>query len=64
MADAISPDIWIAACAHALQLRWRTVNPRELEEMATELWRDARLRALPPRAAAEAWLGPVMELPS
>ena len=30
----------------------------ELEEVAAELWRDERLRSLPPDAAAVVWLGP------
>ncbi len=50
---------WIAACAHGLHRHWRTVDPRELEAVATELSRDERLRAMPPMAAAFEWLRPV-----
>ena len=51
-------DDWIAACAHQLQRRWRTVDPEQLDEVAADLWSDARLRAMPPvRAAALAGAG-------
>ena len=63
MDEALKPDIWIAACAHRLQQQWRTVDPLQLEEVAAELWRDERLRSLPPDAAAVVWLGPVRPLP-
>jgi hypothetical protein len=56
-------DLWIAACAHRLQQRWRTVDPLDLKEVAAQLWRDELLRAMPPDAAAVAWLGPVRPLP-
>lgn len=52
-------DIWIAACAHQLQLHWRRVDPGQLEELAAELWGDQQLRALAPRDAANRWLSPV-----
>lgn len=61
--DETPSDLWIAACAHRLQQRWRTVDPLELEEVAAELWRDERLRAMAPGDAAVAWLGPVTPLP-
>ena len=51
--------VWIAACAHALQQRWRTVDPAQLEEMAGDLWRDESLRTMPPSEAAATWLEPV-----
>lgn len=57
--DNVAADIWIAACAHRLQQRWRTVDPLVLEEVAGDLWRDERLRTLPPDAAAVAWLDPI-----
>lgn len=47
---------WIAACAHRLQRQWRTVDPEQLEELAADLWRDERLRALEPTEAAVVWL--------
>jgi len=46
--DEIAADVWIAACAHRLQQQWRTVDPLLLEEVAADLWRDERLRSLPP----------------
>lgn len=48
--------IWIAACSHRLQRRWRTVAPEQLEEVAETLWADERLRALDPDIAAAEWL--------
>ena len=52
-------EIWIAACAHALQRHWRTVDPAQLEEVAADLWMDDRLRVLMPGEAAGLWLEPV-----
>jgi len=52
-------EIWIAACAHALQRHWRTVDPEQLEEVASDLWRDASLRVLSPAEAAVVWLKPI-----
>jgi hypothetical protein len=57
--NAVPHTVWIAACAHALQQRWRTVDPAQLEEVADDLWQNERLRAMPPRQAAESWLEPV-----
>ena len=56
-------EIWIARCAHRLQRHWRTVDPEQLDEVAADLWKDERLRELPPEAAAVAWLGPIMDPP-
>ena len=53
--------VWIAACAHRLQQHWRTVDPVELEAVAREIWRDARLREREPADAAAEWLTPVAE---
>ncbi|WP_258187260.1 hypothetical protein [Variovorax sp. WS11] len=39
------------------------MDPLHLEEVAADLWKDERLRSLPPGAAAVAWLGPVLPLP-
>lgn len=61
--DETPADLWIAACAHRLQQQWRTVDPLQLEEVAAELWRDERLRSLPPDAAAVVWLGPIRPTP-
>jgi len=52
-------EIWIAACAHELQRRWRTVDPEQLEELAADLWRAEELRSLSPAQAARAWLRPL-----
>ncbi|WP_371436579.1 hypothetical protein [Polaromonas sp.] len=52
-------EVWIAACAHRLQLHWRTVDPSELEAVAGEIWRDPRLREMEPDNSAAAWLLPV-----
>src|SRR5262245_37829632 len=50
---------WIAACAHQLQRRWRTVDPEVLEDVAADLWADESLRALPATRAASEWLRPL-----
>ena len=52
-------EIWIEACAHRLQMHWRTVDPLELEAVAAEIWRDPSLRSMAPRAAATQWLQPM-----
>jgi len=57
--DRLPPSQWIAQCAVRLGERWRTVPPRDLEEVAVELWRDEELRALDPQEAASRWLAPV-----
>ncbi len=54
-----TPDIWIAACAHELQRRWRTVDPEQLEELANDLWQVEALRQLAPAQAATEWLRPI-----
>ncbi len=59
--DNLPAPLWIAACAHRLQQRWHTVDPLELEEVARGLWRDPRLRAMLPNAAAAEWLKPIAE---
>ena len=56
------PDhLWIAACAHRLQRQWPTVDPEQLEEVARDLARDPRLRAMDPGSAAIDWLRPLHE---
>ena len=52
-------ETWIAVCAHRLQRQWRTVDPDLLDEVAGDLWREERLRARSPDAAAVMWLEPV-----
>ena len=56
---ALPQNIWIAACAHELAKRWRTVDPRELETVALELAHDRDLRAMQPAEAAAEWLRPI-----
>lgn len=48
--------IWIAACSHGLQRRWRTVAPEQLEELAKTLLADEHLRSLDLDVAADEWL--------
>ncbi|WP_086922222.1 hypothetical protein [Variovorax sp. JS1663] len=57
--ESVAAEIWIAACAHRLQQRWRTVDPDQLEELAEDLWRDPRLRTMHPDEAARVWLEPL-----
>jgi len=52
-------QLWIGACAHQLQRRWRTVDPDELEVLAASLARDPTLRALSPVEATGVWLRPI-----
>jgi hypothetical protein len=58
--NQVMQSTWIAACAHRLQRQWPRADPDQLEDVAAELWRDKRLRALEPTAAAEHWLQPVL----
>ena len=55
-------QVWIAACAHQLQKRWRTVDPETLEDVAADLWTNEALRDLAPTKAALEWLRPVCSL--
>ena len=52
-------NVWIAACAHELAKRWRTIDPEQLEDVAEGLSHDDRLRAMPPADAAVEWLRPI-----
>lgn len=56
-------ETWIAACAHRLQLHWRTVDPIELEATAREIAHNTQLRALAPSQAASRWLAPIETSP-
>ncbi len=47
---------WITRCSQRLQAQWRTVEPEVLEQVAVDLLREARFRALAPEEAAVAWL--------
>jgi hypothetical protein len=57
--DLVPAAVWIAACAHRLQCRWRTVDPSELEALARTLWADEALRRMGPEEAARSWLAPI-----
>jgi len=59
--ENVPATLWIAACAHRLQQQWHTVDPLELEDVARDLWRDERLRAMAPDEAAVDWLRPITE---
>jgi hypothetical protein len=57
--EPATDDLWIAALAHHLARRWRTVDPDVLEDVAADIARDPKLRALAPDEAAVLWLEPV-----
>lgn len=59
MEDDIPTDIWIFYCARQLKMHWRTVDPVQLEELATDLAQESHLRRLSPQAAAALYLEPV-----
>ena len=48
----LAPTHWIAECADRLQARWHTLDRVQLEEVAVELWGDARWRGMAPAQAA------------
>ncbi len=50
---------WLRAMSERLQQQWPTIDPQRLDDLALDLWRDERLRALPAPEAAELWLQPV-----
>ena len=51
---------WVAIAAHRLHYRWRSIHPGQLDEVATELWKDDHLRELEPVQAVDTWLTPVL----
>ncbi|MNV81996.1 hypothetical protein [Variovorax sp. 38R] len=59
--NSMPAALWIGTCAHRLQQQWHTVDPIELEDVARDLWRDERFRAMPPTDAATDWLKPICE---
>jgi hypothetical protein len=59
-AENMPATLWIAACACRLQRHWHSVDVLDLEDVARMLWRDDRLRAMWPEAAAADWLRPVI----
>ena len=54
-----SASDWLNTVAAKRQQQWPTVDPQRLDDLALELWSDARLRAMPPERAADEWLAPV-----
>jgi hypothetical protein len=50
---------WLAAMSARLQQQWPTIDPQRLDDLALDLWRDERLRSMPPERAADDWLRPV-----
>jgi hypothetical protein len=57
--EDIPTDMWVYYCAKRLKMHWRTVDPVQLDELAEDLAKDARLRRMSPQAAAALWLEPV-----
>jgi hypothetical protein len=47
---------WIDRCSQRLHEHWHTVETAQLDDVAIDLWRDLRLRSLPPEEAAVEWL--------
>jgi hypothetical protein len=58
-ADGISAGDWLAQMSTRLQQQWPTIDPTRLDDLALDLSRDQRLRAMAPREAADEWLRPV-----
>lgn len=52
-------EVWIAACAHRLHRQWHSVDPDDLEQVASMLLRDGRFAAMAPDEAAAEWLKPI-----
>ena len=50
---------WLAQMSIRLQQRWPSIDPTRLDDLALDLSRDQRLRAMAPQDAAEEWLRPV-----
>ena len=57
--NPLLPTQWIALCAQRLSVRWHSVDPEQLEEVAVDIWKDARFRAMSPAEAAAVWLAPI-----
>ena len=51
---------WIAIAAHALAHRWPHIPPSQLDDVASELFRDLALQRLAPAEAVARWLAPVV----
>jgi hypothetical protein len=57
---ALTPTQWISQCAETLHQRWHTVDAAQLEEVAVDIWKDPKLRDMPPAEAALLWLSPIV----
>ncbi|RZI97093.1 MAG: hypothetical protein EOP78_02190 [Variovorax sp.] len=57
--ETLPSEVWIAACAHRLHRQWHSVDPDDLEQMASMLLRDSHFAAMAPDEAAAEWLTPV-----
>lgn len=53
---ALPAGEWIERCAARLHQQWRSVEPARLDDLAVELWSDARWNTLAPERAAVEWL--------
>ena len=53
MTQHLSQPEWVAIAAHRLHYRWRSINPRQLDELALDLWKDEHLRGLEPVQAVD-----------
>jgi hypothetical protein len=61
-ADNLADVQWVSQCARRLREQWPRVELVLLEEIALELWRDERLRALSGEQAATEWLAPLVSV--
>ena len=57
--SVVTASEWIDRVSAQLQKRWPTIDPARLDDLASDLWTDERLRAMSPDAAAADWLEPV-----
>ncbi|MES2414801.1 MAG: hypothetical protein V4614_13425 [Pseudomonadota bacterium] len=57
--ETLTPTQWITRCSARLHERWQTVDAAQLEEVALDLWNNAKWRAMEPCEAAAAWLSPI-----
>ena len=60
MTQPLSQPEWGALAAHRLHSRWRSINPRQLDELDLDLWKDEHLRGLEPAQAVDTWLTPIL----
>ena len=53
---AVAPTEWIQRCADRLRRQWPTISTVDLEDTASALQADHRLRKMLPEGTAVAWL--------